>query len=74
LTPVQIVQLKQPIKTRNEENTRLDAAHKVANTKAKNRYGIRNDRVVKVYLNQDKNSKMLFYSFFFHLCIFITIL
>jgi hypothetical protein len=53
LTPVQIFQLKQLIKTRNEENARLDAAHKAANTKAKYRYGIRNDRVVKVYLNQD---------------------
>jgi hypothetical protein len=53
LTSVQIVQLKQLIKTKNEENARLDAAHKEANTKAKYRNGIRSDRVVKVYLNQD---------------------
>jgi hypothetical protein len=50
---VQIAQLKQLIKTRNEENARLDAAHKAANTKAKYHYGIRNDKVVKVYLNQN---------------------
>jgi hypothetical protein len=53
LTSDQIVQLKQLIKTRNEENARLNAALKAANKKAKYRYGIRNDRVVKVYLNQD---------------------
>jgi hypothetical protein len=51
LTTVQIVQLKGLIKTRNEENAKLDANNKEKNIKTTFRYGIRNDRVVKVYLN-----------------------
>jgi hypothetical protein len=51
LTTVQIVQLNGLIKTRNEENAKLDANNKEKNIKTTFRYGIRNDRVVKVYLN-----------------------
>jgi hypothetical protein len=51
LTTVQIVQLKGLIKTRNEENAKLDTNNKETNTKTTFRYGIRNDRVVKVYLD-----------------------
>ena len=50
LTVVQITRLKQLIKTRNEENSKLDAQHKAAKTTATYRYGIRNDMVVKVLL------------------------
>ena len=51
LTVTQIVRLKQLIKTRNEENSKLDAKNKVTKTTATFRYGIRNDMVVKVFLN-----------------------
>jgi len=57
LTVPQIIQLKQLIQTRNSENEKLDAKHKEANTKANFRYGIRNDMVVKVYLDKTKNLK-----------------
>jgi hypothetical protein len=43
LTVTQIIRLKQLIKTRNEENLKLDAKHKEAKTTATYRYGIRND-------------------------------
>jgi len=51
LTASQLVQLKRLIKTRNDENAKLDAKCKETNTKATFRYGIRYDRVVKVNLN-----------------------
>jgi hypothetical protein len=57
LTVPQIIQLKQLIQTRNTENEKLDAKQKEANTKANFRYGIRNDMVVKVYLDKTKNLK-----------------
>ena len=49
LTVPQIVRLKQLIQTRNDENSKLDAIHTAAKSKANYRYGIRNDMVVKVY-------------------------
>jgi antitoxin component of RelBE/YafQ-DinJ toxin-antitoxin module len=52
LTVTQIIRLKQLIKTRNEENLKLDAKHKEAKTTATYRYGIRNDMVVKVFLGK----------------------
>ena len=52
LTVTQIIRLKQLIKTRNEENLKLDAKHKEAKTRATYRYGIRNDMVVKVFLGK----------------------
>jgi antitoxin component of RelBE/YafQ-DinJ toxin-antitoxin module len=52
LTVTQIIRLKQLIKTRNEENLKLDAKHKEAKTAATYRYGIRNDMVVKVFLGK----------------------
>ena len=45
-------EIKQLIKTRNEENLKLDAKHKEAETTATYRYGIRNDMVVKVFLGK----------------------
>ena len=51
LTVTQIVRLKQLIKTRNEENSKLDAKNKVTKTTETFRYGVRNDMVVKVFLN-----------------------
>ena len=50
LAAFQITRLKQLIKTRNEENSKLDAQHKAAKTTATYRYGIRNDMVVKILL------------------------
>jgi hypothetical protein len=52
LTVPQIIQLKQLIQTRNTENEKLETKHKEAITKANFRYGIRNDMVVKVYLDK----------------------
>ena len=52
LTATQIDRLKQLIKTRNTENAKLDAKNKELKQKATYRYGIRNDMVVKVYLNK----------------------
>jgi hypothetical protein len=57
LTAPKIIQLTQLIQTRNTENEKLDAKHKEANTKAIFRCGIRNDMVVKVYLDKIKNLK-----------------
>ena len=51
LTTVQIVQLNPLIKTRNDENAKLDAKNGETNTKAIFRYGIRNEKVVKINLN-----------------------
>ena len=48
LTASQIVQLKQLIKTRNDENAKLDKLCKETSTKVPYRYGIRNDKVVKM--------------------------
>ena len=56
-TVPQIIQLKQLIQTRNTENEKLVAKYKEANSKANFRYGIRNDMVVKVYLDKTKNLK-----------------
>ena len=52
LTLSEIVQLKKLIKTRNNENEKLDAMHVQAKIKANYRYGIRNEMVVKVNLNR----------------------
>ena len=46
----QIVQLKKLIRTRNDENEKLNAMHMQAKTKVNYRYGIRNEMVVKVNL------------------------
>jgi hypothetical protein len=45
------------LQTGNTENGKLDAKHKEANTKANFCYGIKNDMVVKVYLDKTKNFK-----------------
>ena len=52
LTTAQIDRLKQLIKTRNSENAKLDAKNTEAKTKATYRYGIRNDMVVKVFMDK----------------------
>jgi endo-beta-N-acetylglucosaminidase D len=53
LTTGSIVQLKGLIKTRNEENAKLYANNKETNITTTFRYGIRNDREVKVYLEME---------------------
>ena len=52
LTTAQIDRLKQLIKTRNSENAKLDAKNTEAKTKGTYRYGIRNDMVVKVFMDK----------------------
>jgi len=52
LTVTQIVHLKQLIKTRNTENSKLDAKNAEEKITATYRYGIRDDRVVKVFFNK----------------------
>ena len=51
LTTVEIVQLKQLIATRNDLNKKLEASNGTSSI-ATYRYGIRNDRVVKVALEK----------------------
>jgi len=48
----QIVQLKQLITTRNDSNKKLEEANASSSTVATYRYGIRNDRVVKVFFKK----------------------
>jgi len=54
LTTVEIVQLKQLIATRNDLNKKLEASNGTSSI-ATYRYGIRNDRVVKVALEKRLN-------------------
>ena len=53
LTTVEIVQLKQLIATRNDLNKNLEESNATSSTIATYRYGIKNNRVVKVALKKD---------------------
>ena len=53
LTTVEIVQLKQLIATRNDLNKNLEEINATSSTIATYRYGIRNNRVIKVALKKD---------------------
>ena len=53
LTTVEIVQLKQLIATRNDLSKNLEESNATSSTIAAYRYGIRNNRVVKVAVNKD---------------------
>jgi hypothetical protein len=50
LTTVETVQLKQLIATRNDLNKKMEESNGTSSTIATYRYGLRNDRVVKVAL------------------------
>ena len=54
LTTAEIVQLKQLIATRNDLNKNLEERNSTSSTIATYRYGIRNNRVVKVALKKTK--------------------
>jgi hypothetical protein len=49
LTETQICHLKNLVKSRNEQNTKLEAANATMNRTATYRYGIRNNMVVKIF-------------------------
>ena len=53
LTNVELVQLKQLIEIRNDSNKKLKETNTSSSTVATYRYGIRNDRVVKVFFKKD---------------------